>query len=333
MRDLNGSKIFVSGGTGSFGNALIDYLHDSGAEFIVYSRDETKQHEMYTTRRDKRISYVIGDVRDRDSLVKAMQKVDYAFSAAALKHVPTGEKFPGEAVQTNFHGTENIVHAADACGVKRLVCLSTDKAAEPRTAYGMTKGLAERIITNHSGSTICTSLRYGNVLGSRGSVVPLFLKQIAEGKPVTITDPNMTRFILTLEEAVKLSLKCLYDGDDGDLFVMKPPACSIRTLVDALKLHFGSKVKEETIGVRPMEKPHEVLLTGEEEYRGIVEKEGAITYVRLQAQRNVDYHFRGSNYTEPEPFSSDKAEQLDARQVLDKLKEARLLCKALKEVE
>ncbi len=325
MKDLHGSRIMVTGGTGSFGNALIDYLKDSGAQFIIYSRDETKQHEMYIARRDRRISYVIGDVRDGNRLIESMRGVDYAFSAAALKHITTGEKFPEEAVQTNFHGTVNIVHAADVCGVKRLVCLSSDKSAEPRTAYGMTKGLAERIVTNHSGRTICTNLRYGNVLGSRGSVVPLFLKQIAEGKPVTITDPNMTRFILTLEEAVKLSLKCLYDGNDGDLFVMKPPACSIRTLVDALRLHFGGKVTETVIGIRPMEKPHEVLLTGEEVHRGIIEKEGAITYVRLQAQRGVDYHFRGSNYIEPAPFTSENAEQYSAEQVLAKLKEAKLL--------
>lgn len=327
MLNLAGSKIFISGGTGSFGNALIDYLHGSGAGFVVYSRDESKQHDMFLERRNRNqsISYVIGDVRDKDNLTLSMQGVDYAFSAAALKHVPTGERFPGEAVQTNFHGTENMVYAADACHVKRLVALSTDKSAEPRTAYGMTKGLAERIITNHSGPTICTSLRYGNVLGSRGSVIPIFLKQITEGKPVTITDPNMTRFVLTLEEAVKLALKCLYDGDDGDLFVMKPPACSIRTIVDALKLHFGSRVREEVIGIRPMEKPHEVLLTGEEVQRGIVEQVGAITYVKLKAQRGVDYHFQGSNYVEPPPFSSDKAEQLGAQQVLDKLREAKLL--------
>ena len=325
MTDLNGAKVLITGGTGSFGTALIDYLHDSGAKFVVYSRDELKQHDMYMSRQDKNISYVIGDIRDRGSLIKAMQGVDYVFSSAALKHVPTGEKFPEEAVRTNFYGTVNVVHAADICGVKGLVFLSSDKAAEPRTAYGMTKGLAERIITNHSGSTICTSLRYGNVLGSRGSVVPLFLKQIAEGKSVTITDPNMTRFILTLEEAVKLSLKCLYDGDDGDLFVMKPSACSIRTLVNALKLHFGDMVKETVIGIRPMEKLHEVLLTGEECHRGVVEKEGSIIYVRLEAQRGVDYHFRGSNYVEPSPFTSESAEQLDAVQVLDKLKEARLL--------
>lgn len=325
MIDLNGARILITGGTGSFGNALIDYLSDSGAEFVVYSRDESKQHDMFIERRDQKITYVIGDVRDKASLVKAMKGVDYAFSAAALKHVPTGERFPEEAVRTNFYGTANVIYAADVWGVKRVVTLSTDKAAEPRTAYGMTKGLAERITTNHSGSSICTSLRYGNVLGSRGSVVPLFLKLIAEDKPVTITDPNMTRFVLTLEEAVKLALKCLYDGDDGDLFVMKPPACSIRTLVDALRLHFGDRVKETVIGIRPMEKPHEVLLTGEEVHRGIVEQEGAITYVRLKAQRGVDYHFRGSNYVEPAPFTSENAEQLDARQVLDKLKEARLL--------
>lgn len=325
MIDLNSARIFISGGTGSFGNALIDYLQDSGAKFIVYSRDESKQHDMFIARRDQNISYIVGDVRDRDSLLRAMHGADYVFSAAALKHVPTGERFPEEAVRTNFYGTVNMVHAADACGVKRLVVLSSDKSAEPRTAYGMTKGLAERIVTNHSGSSICTGLRYGNVLGSRGSVVPLFLKQIAEGKPVTITDPNMTRFILTLEEAVKLALKCLCDGDDGDLFVMKPPACSIRTLADALKLHFGNKVTETVIGIRPMEKPHEVLLTGEEVHRAIIEKENRITYARLRSQRGVDYHFRGCNYVEPAPFTSENAEQLDVEQVLDKLKEARLL--------
>jgi len=325
MIDLKGKVVMITGGTGSFGNAFIDHLQDSGARFIVYSRDESKQHEMYIDRRGQDITYIIGDVRDRDKLIRSMKGVDYVLHSAALKHVPTGERFVGESVKTNFHGAENVIAAADLCGVKKLIALSTDKAAEPRTAYGMTKGLAERVVANHVGLSVCVSLRYGNVLGSRGSVVPLFLKQIAAGQPVTITDPNMTRFILTLEESVLLALKCLRDGYDGDLFVMKPPACSIRTLVDALRLHFGNKVQDPIIGVRPMEKPHEVLLTGEEVHRAVTEQEGNITYARLAAQRGVDYHFRGDDYIEPEPFTSMSAEQLGPEQVLGKLKEAKLL--------
>jgi UDP-glucose 4-epimerase len=325
MQNLAGSKIFVSGGTGSFGNAIIDYLSDSRAEFIVYSRDEMKQHEMYISRRDKRISYVIGDVRDRDKLTKSMQGVDYVIHAAALKHVPTGENWPEEVIKTNVLGTQNMINAAEYCGVKALVDLSTDKAAFPIGAYGMSKALAEKVALAHHGKTAITCLRYGNVLGSRGSIIPLFLGFIAQGKPITITNPKMTRFVLTLEEAVKLSLKCLLDGKDGELFIMRPPACSVETIVGALELHFRKKLERQVIGQRPGEKVHETLLTGSEVYRAVDEVEDGITYSRIIPQRDMDYYFSGEDYVEPEPFSSDRAEQLSTEQVLDKLKEAKLL--------
>jgi len=324
MRDLSGARIMVTGGTGSFGCALIDYLHDSGAEFIVYSRDELKQHDMYVSRQDKNISYVIGDVRDKDKLIQSMRGVDYIVHAAALKQVPTGEKWPEEVIQTNVLGTKNVVDAAEYCKVSRVNILSTDKAAFPIGAYGMSKALAEKVALAHTGKTTITCLRYGNVLGSRGSVVPLFLDQIAQGKPITITNPNMTRFILTLEEAVKLSLRCLLDGEDGELFIMRPPACKVETIVDALELHFGRRLEMKIIGVRPGEKMHEVLLTGAEVYRAVDEVVDGIIYSRIPPQRCLDYYFSGEDYVEPEPFSSDRTEQLDAVRVLDKLKEAGL---------
>lgn len=325
MLDLSGKIIMVTGGTGSFGSALIDYLQGSNAKFIVYSRDEAKQFDMYVERRDKNITYVIGDVRDKEKLIYSMQGVDYVFHSAALKHVPTGEKFPEEIVNTNIIGTKNVIDAAEYCGVKRTVILSTDKAAYPISAYGMSKALSERFVSAHQGKTVNVCLRYGNVLGSRGSVVPLFLGFINRNEPITITNPNMTRFVLTLEEAVKLSMKCLNDGKAGELFIMKPPACSIKTLVEALELHFGRKLPQTVIGIRPGEKMHETLLTGAEVYRAITECEDGITYARITTQQLIDYYFCGEDYTEPEAFSSINAEQYNAKQVLKKLKEAKLL--------
>ncbi len=324
MMELAEKKIMVTGGTGSFGSALIDYLQGSSAKFIVYSRDETKQHEMYTTRRDKNITYVIGDVRDKEKLIYSMSGVDYVFHAAALKHVPTGEHYPEEVIKTNIIGTKNVVEAAEYCGVKKLIVLSTDKAAYPISAYGMSKALAEKVVLVHKGETKNVCLRYGNVLGSRGSVVPLFLGFIGRDEPITITNYNMTRFVLTLEEAVKLALKCLYDGENGDLFIMKPPACDIKTLVEALELYYGRELKQTVIGIRPGEKMHEVLLTGAEMYQAVIEC-GDITYAKIKTHYIEDYHFCGEDYIEPEPYSSMNAEKYNVRQVLNKLKEAKLL--------
>lgn len=325
VKFLKGAVIFVTGGTGSFGNALLDYLKDSEARCIVYSRDESKQHDMYIARKGENIDFIVGDVRDKKRLIHFMEGVDYVVHAAALKHVPTGENFPEEVVSTNTMGTQNVIEAAEYCGVKRVVVLSTDKAVYPISAYGMSKALAEKIVLAHKGNTVNVCLRYGNVLGSRGSVVPLFLAFVRRNKPLTVTNASMTRFILTLEEAIKLCLKCLKDGNSGDLFIMKPPACTIRTLVEALELHFNRRLPQTIIGVRPGEKMHEVLLTGNEVYRSIIEHEGGIAYARIVAERAKDYFFEGRDYIEPEPFSSLSAEQYDAQQVLAKLKEAHLV--------
>ncbi len=322
---LKGSVVFISGATGSYGNALLNYLKGSPAHFIVYSRDESKQHDMYISRKGENIDYIVGDVRDKKKLIHSLKGVDYVIHASALKHVPTGENFPEEVISTNTIGTQNVIEAAEYCGVKRVVVLSTDKAVYPISAYGMSKALAEKIVAAHKGNTANVCLRYGNVLGSRGSVVPLFLDMIEQNKPLTITDPNMTRFILTLNEAVKLSLKCLTDGNNGDLFIMKPPACTVGTLVEALELHFGRKLSKTIIGIRAGEKMHEVLLTGEEVYRSVVEYEGNITYARIPIKRTKDFFSEGSNYIEPESYSSQNAERYDAEQVLNKLKETKLL--------
>ena len=327
MKSLNGTRILITGGTGSFGNALIDYLKDSGASFIVFSRDEKKQHEMYISRDNKNISYVVGDIRDRQKLIYSMKGVDYVFHAAALKHVPTGENFPEEVIATNILGTKNVIEAAEYCGVKKMVALSTDKAVQPINAYGMSKALAEKIIAAHKGNTVVVCLRYGNVLGSRGSVVPLFLDFIKQNKPITITSPNMTRFLLTLNEAVKLALKCLNDGDIGDLFVMKSPACDIKTLVEALELHFKKELVKTTIGIRPGEKIHETLLTSDEVHRSIIMREDGIIYAKIPAlNKNIgDFYFTGENYVEPAPFNSANTEQYRADQVVVKLKDAGLI--------
>jgi UDP-N-acetylglucosamine 4,6-dehydratase/5-epimerase len=326
MIDLNGKKIIILGGTGSFGTAMLDYLKDKKCYSIVFSRDENKQHEMHIARKNENIDFIIGDVRDKNRLIYAMKDVDYCFIASALKHVPTGENFPMEVINTNTIGVNNAIEAAEFCGVKKTVLISTDKSVSPSCGYGMTKGLAERIVVANSGNTINVCLRYGNVLGSRGSVVPLFLGMIECGEPLTITDPNMTRFIVTLNEAVRLAMKCLADGVNGDLFIMKPPACSIKTLVEALELHFNRKLPTKIIGRRVGEKMHEALLSGDEVYRADKpETVGNITFVRISAKHTKDFFFEGMNYEEPEPYTSDKAEQYDAQQVLNKLKEAKLL--------
>lgn len=327
MEYLNGKKVLITGGTGSFGNALIDYLEDIDVRIIVYSRDEKKQHDMYISKGENNITYVIGDIRDRQKLIYSMQGVDYVFHAAALKHVPTGENFPEEVVNTNILGTKNVIEAAEHCGVKKVVTLSTDKAVYPINAYGMSKALAEKIISAHKGKTASMCLRYGNVLGSRGSVVPLFLNLINQNKPLTITNPNMTRFLLTLSEAVKLALKCLHEGNNGDLFVIKSPACNINTLVEALELHFKKEFIKNIIGIRPGEKMDETLLTSDEVHRSIIEHEDGVIYARIPPLNKHlgDFYSTGENYKEPEPFTSANTEQYDAEQTLKKIREAGLL--------
>jgi len=317
-------KMLITGGTGSFGNAFLDYMKDTDNQFIIYSRDERKQFNMYINRRNNNIKYIVGDIRDKEKLIRSMKNVDYVIHAAALKHVPTGENFPMEVIKTNTLGTKNVIDAADYCNVRKVVYLSTDKAVQPVNAYGMSKALAEKIISVHEGSTECVTLRYGNVLGTRGSVVPLFLDQITRGLPITITNLNMTRFLLTLRESVKLSLKCLETGDNGDLFVIRSPAFSIKTLVDALELNFG-KIKQKVIGIRPSEKIHETLLTAEENHRSTTHKDNGIEYAKVPKHAgNTTDLFKGKNY-KAEPFTSENTTQLNPEQVSEKLKETGIL--------
>jgi len=281
MRNFD-NKIFenktlmITGGTGSFGNSVLNkFLNTNIKEIRIFSRDELKQDNMrheyqskYPELSDK-IKYHIGDVRDIKSIKNAMYGVDFVFHAAALKQVPSCEFFPIEAVKTNVIGTENVLTAAVDCNVKRVICLSTDKAAYPVNAMGTSKAMMEKVIVAKSRtilpektSIMCT--RYGNVLASRGSVIPLFVSQILDGKPLTVTDPNMTRFVMTLEEAVELVLFAFMKGESGDILVQKAPACTIEILAQAVKELFNSTNEIKIIGIRHGEKMYETLLTNEE---------------------------------------------------------------------
>ena len=325
MLELKGKTIMITGGTGSFGNALIDYLKGNNIHFVVYSRDESKQHDMFINRRQENITYIIGDIRDLQKLRTSMKHIDYVFHAAALKHVPTGEVYPEEVIKTNILGTKNVIEAADLAGVKKLIVLSTDKAAYPISAYGMSKALTEKLVSAYNGSCTNVCLRYGNVLGSRGSVVPVFLEQIKKGKLLTVTDYGMTRFVLTLDEAVRLALRCLDLGRSNELFIMKPAACTIKTLVEALELKYQRKLPVEIIGIRPGEKVDEVLLTGDEVYRSIDSSVDNIKYASITLKLFPDYHFTGEPHVEPEPFTSANAIRLTPEELLGKLMEAKLL--------
>jgi len=261
--------LFISGGTGSFGNTMIKkFINTNIKEIRIFSRDENKQEKMRTTYCNDKLKFYIGDVRDYSSIHSAMYNVDYVFHAAALKQVPSCEFFPMEAVKTNILGTENILNAAILQGVKRVIVLSTDKAVNPINAMGMSKALMEKVMiakarTVGEGIILCGT-RYGNVIASRGSVIPLFVEQIKAGKPLTITDPNMTRFIMSLENAVELVLYAFKNGGAGDIFIQKSPACTIADLAVALKELFSAKNKVKIIGTRHGEKLYETLLNREE---------------------------------------------------------------------
>lgn len=325
MINLKGLSIFVTGGTGSFGTAIVDYLKDSGCHIIVYSRDETKQFDMRNERKDRDIEYIIGDIRDKDKLIRSMKGVDYVAHAAAYKHVSTGELFPEEVIATNIIGTKNVIEASEYCGVKRLVDLSTDKSVRPYNTYGMSKSIAEKLVLAHKGNMIAVCLRYGNVLGSRGSIIPIFKRLIANKEPLTITNPLASRFVLTLQDAVNLALKCLTDGDKGDLFIMRPPACTVDSIVKAFELYYSKDLPKKIIGMKSGEKMHEVLLTGDEVRRSIIEREGDITYARVKPIDTNNYYKDNENYEELPDYSSANAEQLTPIQVLNKLQEANLL--------
>lgn len=285
--------LLITGGTGSFGNAVLRrFLRTDIGEIRIFSRDEKKQDDMRKVYNNPKLKFYIGDVRDYNSVMDVMRGVDFVFHAAALKQVPSCEFYPVQAVYTNILGTENVLNAAIASKVKKVVCLSTDKAAYPINAMGMSKALMEKVIVakgrniNEEETTICLT-RYGNVMASRGSVIPLFIDQVRNGKPITITDPNMTRFMMSLDQAVDLVLFAFKNGKNGDLFIQKSPAATIEALAHAMKDILGKPEHEvKIIGTRHGEKLYEVLMTKEEKVRAIDMGE----YFRVPADgRDLNY--------------------------------------------
>jgi len=262
--------LMITGGTGSFGNTVLNrFLSTDVSEIRIFSRDEKKQEEMRIALNNPKLKFYIGDVRDYGSTSQAMKGVDYVFHAAALKQVPSCEFYPMEAVRTNVIGTENVMNAATANGVKRVVVLSTDKAVYPINAMGISKAMAEKLMVAKSrmqreDETVFCATRYGNVMASRGSVIPLFVSQIKEGKPLTVTDPNMTRFLMSLEDSVDLVLYAYEHGQQGDIFVQKAPASTVADLAQALTELFGGKEEARIIGTRHGEKLFESLISREE---------------------------------------------------------------------
>ena len=324
--------LLITGGTGSFGNAVLNrFLATDVGEIRIFSRDELKQDDMrhlyqrqYPEYSNK-LKFYIGDVRDSQSIAKAMYGVDYIFHAAALKQVPSCEFFPIEAVKTNVLGTENVLQCAIDAGVKKVICLSTDKEAYPVNAMGTSKAMMEKVIVAKTRTvppektTICCT-RYGNVLCSRGSVIPLFISQIKEGKPLTVTEPAMTRFVMSLEEAVELVLYAFENAESGDIMVQKAPACTMDTLVQAVKELFRAENEVKIIGIRHGEKMYETLLTNEECAHAI----DMGNFYRVPADKrdlNYDKYFTDGNLgrTELTEFNSNNTQLMDVEQVKEKL--------------
>lgn len=323
---FSGKTLLITGGTGSFGNAVLKrFLTTNIKEIRIFSRDEKKQDDMRKQYKDDKIKFYIGDVRDYNSIASAMHGVDYVFSAAALKQVPSCEFFPMEAVRTNVIGTDNTLTAAVQYGVKKAICLSTDKAVYPINAMGISKAMMEKIMVAKSRTvtadktTICGT-RYGNVMASRGSVIPLFVQQIKNGQPFTITDPNMTRYLMSLEDAVELVVFAFKNALPGDIFVQKAPASTIADLAQAVKELFKAPNEIRVIGTRHGEKLHETLLTREE----MVKAEDLGGYYRIPADTrdlNYDKYFvngeeqisRGWEYT------SENTKRLDVNGVKELL--------------
>ena len=333
MSVFQGKTLMITGGTGSFGNTVLKHFLTSDiGEIRVFSRDEKKQDDMrheYQAKHpelSEKIKFFIGDVRDIQSVRNAMYGVDYIFHAAALKQVPSCEFFPMEAVRTNVIGTDNVLTAAIEEKVKSVICLSTDKAAYPVNAMGITKALEERVAVAKSRTVdpnvtkICCT-RYGNVMCSRGSVIPLWIEQIKAGQPITVTDENMTRFIMSLDEAVELVLFAFNNGENGDILVQKAPACTIRTLAEAVcELFGGDKSKIKVIGIRHGEKMYETLLTNEECSKA-VDLGGFFRVPADNRSLNYDKYFNSGDSARDTitEFNSNNTELLSVEQVKQKL--------------
>lgn len=315
---FNNKKLLITGGTGSFGNAVLNRFVDTDIKEIrIFSRDEKKQEDLRKRLNNPKVKFYIGDVRDSRSVENAVRGVDYIFHAAALKQVPSCEFFPLEAVKTNVLGAENVLEAAKAFDVSRVVILSTDKAVYPINAMGLSKALMEKVMIaksrdNNGLSTVMCGTRYGNVMASRGSVIPLFVNQIKNSKPITITDPNMTRFMMTLDDAVDLVIYAFKNGQPGDMFVQKSPASTIETLAEALKELYKSEIPVNVIGTRHGEKLYETLVNREE----VAKAEDHGNYYRIPADNrdlNYDLYFSEGedNVSKVEEYHSHNTHRLD----------------------
>lgn len=339
MSLFSNKTLLITGGTGSFGNAVLRRFLDSDIrEIRIFSRDEKKQDDMRHALQNQKVKFYIGDVRNRASVDIAMQGVDYVFSAAALKQVPSCEFFPMEAMKTNIEGTNNVLESAIAHGVQNVVVLSTDKAAYPINAMGMSKALMEKVaiakgreLGENAATTICCT-RYGNVMASRGSVIPLWIEQIEEGNPITITDPEMTRFMMTLDDAVDLVVYAFEHGHNGDLFVQKAPAATLSTLAEALKQIYTrinpkyGQTEIKIIGTRHGEKLYETLVTREEMVRAV----DMGNYFRIPCDTrdlNYDKFFTtgNENISKVEDYHSHNTKRLDVEEMKELLLKLRFI--------
>ena len=323
MKFLKNKILLITGGTGSFGNAVLDkFLNSDLKEIRILSRDEKKQHDMRIKYNNPKIKFFIGDVRSKESISSAMIDVNYVFHAAALKQVPSCEYFPMEALKTNVIGTDNILSLAIEKKVEKVICLSTDKAVYPINAMGVSKAMMEKVFvakSRSSGETVICGTRYGNVMASRGSVIPHFHEQIKSGKNITVTNPDMTRFMMTLEDAVELVLFAFNNGNSGDIFVQKSPAASVGLLAETMKKIYNSSVDIKYIGIRHAEKMHETLLSKEER----ILSEDLGNYFRIPADNrelNYDKYFSEgiSNDTAIE-YNSSNTKQLEYKSLSDLL--------------
>lgn len=335
---FNNKTLLITGGTGSFGNAVMKRFLDTDIKEIrIFSRDEKKQDDMRKLYKNDKLKFYIGDVRDLASIKNAMHGVDYIFHAAALKQVPSCEFFPLEAVKTNIVGTDHVLTAAIEYGVKKAICLSTDKAAYPINAMGISKAMMEKVFVAKSRTvdpdrTLICGTRYGNVMASRGSVIPLFIEQIKNGQPLTVTDPNMTRFLMSLEEAVELVVFAFQNAEAGDIMVQKSPASTIGDLAQAVKELFNADNEIKIIGTRHGEKRYETLLTKEE----YVKAEDLPGFYRVPADQrdlNYDKYFAEGDQklTTVEEYNSDNTQILSVEEIKEKLLELDYVQSELKE--
>ncbi len=331
-KEFINKTVVITGGTGSFGETLLQKaLRLPFKEIRIFSRDEKKQEDLRLRLNSEKVKFYIGDVRNLDSLDYCFKNADYVFHAAALKQVPSCEFYPSEAILTNVYGSENVIKSAIKNNVIKLIMLSTDKAVYPLNTMGLTKSLMEKIMLANARNihkkspTVLCATRYGNVLGSRGSVIPLFLSQLKNNKPITVTDENMTRFLMTLEDSVDLVIHAFLNAKQGDIFVQKTDSAKIQTIIDALAMHFKVTPKIFKIGIRHGEKKHETLMTREERNRAVSEER----YFRIPLDSR-DLNYKPFTVTgektenEFEDYSSDKVKLLGVKETLSLFKKAKL---------